>query len=79
MPADRDNLGFLLAKASQRWNELLHQRFVAAGFPEVRPAYGSVPKHGWLSGVRGVARVYTYKAAPLLVCRAHQPESPLTA
>ena len=37
-----DNLGFLLAKASQRWNELLHARFVAAGFPEVRPAYGSL-------------------------------------
>jgi DNA-binding MarR family transcriptional regulator len=31
-----------LAKASQRWNELLHERFVAAGFPEVRPAYGSL-------------------------------------
>jgi len=38
----RDNLGFLLAKASQRWNELLHRQFVAAGFPEVRPSYGSV-------------------------------------
>jgi len=37
-----DNLGFLLAKASQRWNELLHQELAAAGFPEVRPAYGSL-------------------------------------
>ena len=37
----RSNLGFLLAKASQRWNELLYERFRAAGFPEVRPAYGS--------------------------------------
>ena len=37
-----DNTGFLLAKASQRWNELLHERFAAAGFPEVRPAYGSL-------------------------------------
>jgi DNA-binding MarR family transcriptional regulator len=37
-----DNVGFLLAKASQRWNELLYERFVAAGFPEVRPAYGSL-------------------------------------
>ena len=36
-----DNLGFLLAKASQRWNDL-YERFVAAGFPEVRPAYGSL-------------------------------------
>jgi MarR family transcriptional regulator, organic hydroperoxide resistance regulator len=42
VPLDRDNLGFLLAKASQRWNELLYQRFVEAGFPEVRPAYGSL-------------------------------------
>jgi DNA-binding MarR family transcriptional regulator len=38
----RDNLGFLLAKASQRWNELLAERFAAAGFPDVRPSYGSV-------------------------------------
>lgn len=38
----RDNVGFLLAKASQRWNELLAERFAAAGFAEVRPSYGSV-------------------------------------
>lgn len=38
----RENLGFLLAKASQRWNELLYERFVAAGYPEVRPSYGSL-------------------------------------
>jgi DNA-binding MarR family transcriptional regulator len=38
----RGNLGFLLAKASQRWNELLHERFVEAGYPEVRPAYGAL-------------------------------------
>jgi DNA-binding MarR family transcriptional regulator len=38
----RENLGFLLAKASQRWNELLHERFVAAGYPDVRPSYGSI-------------------------------------
>jgi DNA-binding MarR family transcriptional regulator len=37
-----DNVGFLLAKASQRWNELLYDRFKTAGFPEVRPAYGSL-------------------------------------
>jgi DNA-binding MarR family transcriptional regulator len=42
LPLDRDNLGFLLAKAGQRWNERLYEAFVAAGFPEVRPAYGSV-------------------------------------
>jgi MarR family transcriptional regulator, lower aerobic nicotinate degradation pathway regulator len=42
VPIDRENVGFLLAKASQRWNELLHERFVERGFPEVRPAYGSI-------------------------------------
>jgi DNA-binding MarR family transcriptional regulator len=42
LPVDRDNLGYLLAKASQRWNELLHEAFVEAGFSEVRPAYGSL-------------------------------------
>jgi DNA-binding MarR family transcriptional regulator len=41
-PLSRENLGFLLAKAGQRWNELLAERFAAAGFPEVRPAYGSL-------------------------------------
>jgi DNA-binding MarR family transcriptional regulator len=40
--ATKDNLGFLLAKASQRWNELLAERFAAHGFGEVRPSYGSV-------------------------------------
>ncbi len=39
---DTGNLGFLLAKASQRWNELLAERFVDRGFVEVRPSYGSV-------------------------------------
>ncbi len=42
MHATRDNLGFLLAKALQRWNELLAAGFRRAGFGEVRPAYGSV-------------------------------------
>jgi DNA-binding MarR family transcriptional regulator len=40
--ANRQNLGFLLAKASQRWNELLYERFVREGFADVRPAYGSI-------------------------------------
>jgi DNA-binding MarR family transcriptional regulator len=40
--ATRENLGFLLAKASQHWNELLYERFVAAGYPDVRPSYGSI-------------------------------------
>ncbi len=38
----RTNLGFLLAKATQRWNEHLRGRFVAAGYPEVRPSYGAI-------------------------------------
>ena len=38
----RDDLGFLLAKATQRWNELLAERFAAAGHPDVRPSSGSV-------------------------------------
>jgi DNA-binding MarR family transcriptional regulator len=39
---DREDLGFLLAKATQHWNELLHQRFRAAGWSEVRPSFGSI-------------------------------------
>src|SRR5438309_8918606 len=42
MRATSDNLGFLLAKAVQRWNELLAAGFRRGGFPQVRPAYGSV-------------------------------------
>jgi DNA-binding MarR family transcriptional regulator len=38
----RTNVGFLLAKASQRFNELLAERFADRGYPEVRPSYGSV-------------------------------------
>ena len=38
----RGNLGWLLAKASQRWNEQLATAFRDAGFPEVRPSFGSV-------------------------------------
>jgi DNA-binding MarR family transcriptional regulator len=38
----RANLGFLLAKASQRWNELLHAEFSSQGYADVRPAYGSI-------------------------------------
>jgi DNA-binding MarR family transcriptional regulator len=40
--ATRDNLGYLLAKASQRWNELLQEGFAEEGFPEVKASYGSV-------------------------------------
>jgi DNA-binding MarR family transcriptional regulator len=38
----RANLGFLLAKAGQRWNEALAEGFAAAGFGQVRPSMGSV-------------------------------------
>ena len=37
-----DHVGFLLARASQRFNELLVERFAARGFTEVRASYGSV-------------------------------------
>jgi DNA-binding MarR family transcriptional regulator len=40
--ATRENLGYLLAKASQHWNELLQEGFAGEGFPEVRASYGSV-------------------------------------
>ena len=39
---DTGNLGFLLAKVSQHWNELLAAGFAERGFAEVRPSYGSV-------------------------------------
>jgi DNA-binding MarR family transcriptional regulator len=38
----RDNLGWLLAKALQRWNERLELGFRERGYPEVRPSFGSV-------------------------------------
>ena len=38
----RDDVGFLLAKATQRRNELLASRFAAAGYADVRPSYGSI-------------------------------------
>lgn len=38
----RGDLGFLLAKATQHWNELLAERFATAGYRDVRPSYGSV-------------------------------------
>jgi DNA-binding MarR family transcriptional regulator len=37
-----DDVGFLLAKASQRFNELLMARFSARGFGDVRPSFGSI-------------------------------------
>ena len=40
--ATTGNLGFLLVKASQRWNELLGQAFKERGHGHVRPSYGSL-------------------------------------
>jgi len=39
---ERDDLGFLLALASRRWNETIEERFEKAGFAEVRASYGAV-------------------------------------
>jgi DNA-binding MarR family transcriptional regulator len=39
---DRDDLGFLLAKAAQRWNEALARGFAEAGYADVLPSFGSV-------------------------------------
>ncbi len=38
----RDNLGFLLAKSSQRWNELLYRQLRRGGYSHVRASYGSI-------------------------------------
>jgi DNA-binding MarR family transcriptional regulator len=38
----RDNLGFMLAKAMQRWNGMLRESFRRGGFGYVRPSFGSV-------------------------------------
>jgi len=42
MPTDRTDIGFLLAVASRRWNEILERRFAAAGYSEVRASYGAL-------------------------------------
>jgi DNA-binding MarR family transcriptional regulator len=39
---ERTDVGYLLALASRRWNEILEQRFSEAGFPEVRASYGAL-------------------------------------
>lgn len=38
----RQSFGFLLAKALQRWNAELEERFARAGYPHVRASFGSV-------------------------------------
>jgi DNA-binding MarR family transcriptional regulator len=40
--ATTDGVGFLLAKASTRWNAALEAAFAARGYPDVRASYGSV-------------------------------------
>lgn len=40
--ATTEDLGFLLAKASQRFNQRLAEAFAARGFGDVRASYGSV-------------------------------------
>jgi DNA-binding MarR family transcriptional regulator len=49
VPPDTANLGFLLAKASQRWNERLAIAFAERGHRDVRPSYGSVLLPLWES------------------------------
>jgi DNA-binding MarR family transcriptional regulator len=40
--ATRTDIGYLLAKASQSWNERLAEAFRRRGYGDVRPSYGSV-------------------------------------
>jgi DNA-binding MarR family transcriptional regulator len=42
MAVDRTDIGYLLALASRRWNEILERRFADAGFTEVRASYGAL-------------------------------------
>ena len=42
MPADRSDIGYLLALAGRRWNQILEQRFAEAGYGEVRASYGAL-------------------------------------
>ena len=37
-----EDVGFLLAKASAHFNELLLERFAQVGYPEIRGSFGSV-------------------------------------
>src|SRR5437660_12618234 len=65
-----DDLGFLLPKATQRWNEQLHNRFRAVGWGHVRSSYGSIlvplfEEDGLRMGE--------------LACRAHMSKETMTA
>jgi DNA-binding MarR family transcriptional regulator len=39
---ERNDVGFLLAVAGRRWNEVLERHFAAAGYPDVRASYGAL-------------------------------------
>jgi DNA-binding MarR family transcriptional regulator len=54
---DTNNLGFLLAKASQRWNERLAEGFAQRGQRDVRPSYGSVLLPLWESDGLRIGRL----------------------
>ena len=54
---DTTNLGFLLAKASQRWNERLAEGFAQRGHGDVRPSYGSVLLPLWESDGLRIGRL----------------------
>ena len=69
-----DDIGFLLAKASSRFNELLVERFAAAGFGEIRASYGSVlvplfERDGLRIGELGAAARLSKQAMTGLVAR----------
>lgn len=38
----RDNLGYLLARASRQWNEILYEMFHREGVMHMRPSHGAV-------------------------------------
>ena len=57
MHPNTSNLGFLLAKASQRWNERLAREFAQRGHREVRPSYGSVLLPLWESDGLRIGRL----------------------
>jgi MarR family transcriptional regulator, organic hydroperoxide resistance regulator len=42
VPIGRNDVGFLLAIASRRWNAKLEAEFATRGFPEVRASYGAL-------------------------------------
>jgi DNA-binding MarR family transcriptional regulator len=71
------SLGFLLAKASQRWNECLTDGFAARGFGQVRASYGSVllplwAEDGLRMGTLAVRARLSKQTMTTLVCLAER-------